>query len=656
MTENPLDIAWILICAALVFVMQAGFCCLEAGLVRSKNSVNVAIKNLADFVISTLAFFAVGFGLMFGASLGGVAGSVIPRWSAMGPSEIAFFVFQLMFCGAATTIVSGAVAERMSFRGYAILALFIAAVVYPLGGHWAWGGAPGASTGFLARLGFVDFAGSTVVHAVGGWVGLVATVMIGPRAGRFVPGAPPLRHHSLPTSVLGVALLWFGWFGFNAGSALAVTDRVSLIVANTVLAGAAGGVTALFLTWRLAGHPSVVGAMNGALAGLVSITAGCHAVTLHAALLIGGIGGIVSVVVTRQLEKLRVDDPVGAFPVHGACGVWGTLAVALFADLEVLGTGLSRGGQLGAQALGLLTIVAWACLSGYIFLRVAQRWMPLRVSEDAERLGLNVAEHGERTDMLDLLTEMETHHQRGMFDRPVSIDPGSEVAPVAVQYNLVLAKVHEERASAEQLRNRLRSANRDLTVLATTDPLTGLLNRRRTHEVLDNEVERAHRGLASVAVLLADVDHFKRINDTFGHSAGDEVLQSVARRLGAMVRPYDTVARWGGEEFLVVCPGATNEAAIAIAERIRRDIHEEPVGIEGQESVSVSVSLGVAVLPPHGAEGWQDLVARADEALYDAKARGRNRVELAKDVREAKRRYSMHAPALGAGPSLAPSA
>src|SRR5215470_1870056 len=276
---EAVDLAWLLVCAALVLFMQAGFTALESGLVRSKSSINVAIKNFANFLVAASLFWLFGFGLMFGRDAGGLIGSTSFLFDSHSAYLTAYFVFQLGFIATATTLMSGAVAERMRFSGYLVLATLVAAVTYPVFGHWAWGAAsiadPG-SDGWLKKLGFMDFAGSTVVHSVGGWVALAAIIILGPRIGRFGPGAVPIRGHDLPLTTLGVFVLWVGWYGFNGGSTLALTADVPSIILNTTLAATFGGLVGMALTWRIDRRPDVVTIMNAALAGLVGITASAN--------------------------------------------------------------------------------------------------------------------------------------------------------------------------------------------------------------------------------------------------------------------------------------------------------------------------------------------------------------------------------------------
>ena len=352
---HPLqDTVWLLICAALVMLMQGGFCILESGLVRAKNSISVAIKNLVDFCVSGAIFWSIGFAVMFGFSREGLLGT---SGFFMGRSSdswlLAFFLFQLMFCATATTIISGAVAERIRFIGYIAVAIIMAALIYPVFGHWAWARTiDGEPAGWLLRLGFIDYAGSTVVHSVAGWVALAAVLIVGPRIGRFSPNGKPITGDNMPMATLGVLLLWFGWFGFNGGSTLGVNNQIPLILVNTNLAGAFGALAALALTWTICGRPDVKHVMNGAIGGLVGITASCHVVGPLSAAAIGAVSGAICFAATHLLVRLKIDDVIGAVSAHGCAGAWGTLAVALFGDPLAWATGLGRLEQLGVQAIG----------------------------------------------------------------------------------------------------------------------------------------------------------------------------------------------------------------------------------------------------------------------------------------------------------------
>ena len=458
-THELLDIAWILLCAALVMTMQGGFCFLECGMARAKNSANVAIKNLIDFCVAAIVYWCFGFGLMFGASQWGLFGaSQFLISGSATPWLLSFFIFQMVFCGTATTIISGAVAERIRFRTYLLISFLVSGAVYPIVGHWAWGGAEsGIRTGWLNSRGFVDFAGSTVVHSVGGWVSLAAVLILGPRLGRFGKNAKPIHGHNLPMATFGVLLLWFGWFGFNGGSTLAVNERIPLILLNTNLAAACGGLAALLLTCVLERRPIVDHVMNGVLAGLVAVTAGCHAMQPASAVVVGLVAGGICYGVTHLLARCQIDDVVGAFPVHGAGGVWGTLAVALLGDSAQWGTGLTRWQQLSIQVEGVAACFAWAFGGSLLVLWVINKFIPLRVTEEDERAGLNVAEHGANTELIDLLDDMHHHRQVGDFSRHVAVEPNTEVGQIAAEYNRVLERVSNEMQNRAEAEKKFRS-------------------------------------------------------------------------------------------------------------------------------------------------------------------------------------------------------
>jgi ammonium transporter len=464
-----LDVAWLLVCAALVLLMQAGFTALESGLLRAKNSINVAIKNFANFLIAASLFWLFGFGLLFGSSEGGIVGTSSFLFDDDSAFLTAFFLFQLGFIGTATTLMSGAVAERMRFGGYLVLATFVAAVTYPVFGHWAWGDAgllagAGGSDGWLRELGFVDFAGATVVHSVGGWVALAAIIILGPRTGRFGAGALPIRADYLPLTTLGVFVLWVGWYGFNGGSMYGLTPEVPAVILNTTLAAAFGGLVGMALTWRFDGRPDVVTIMNASLAGLVSITASAQMMSPWKAALIGGVGAVVMQLVTRLLERLRIDDAVGAVPVHLGAGIWGTLAVGILGDVDAFPAASSNIEQVGIQLVGIVACFAWAFGLGYLVLSLINRRFPFRIDPAGELAGLNIAEHGAATDLSDLLADMDEHRRSRDFDRPVRVEPNTEVGRVAAEYNRVLDAMRDRTDSLLLLRSTAAAANESSSV------------------------------------------------------------------------------------------------------------------------------------------------------------------------------------------------
>ncbi len=380
--------------AFLVFFMQPGFAMLTAGLTRAKNVGNILMKNLMDFCMSSLGYWAVGFALMYGAGNFFLGASFfflngIPEMTS-GIPTLAFWLFQLVFAGTAATIVAGAMAERTRFRAYLAYSLVISAVIYPIVGHWVWGG------GWLGQLGFLDFAGSTVVHGVGGWAGLTGAIILGPRLGKYnVNGSPnAIPGHSLPLAMLGMFILWFGWFGFNPGSTLSGMQAglIAKVAVNTNLAAAGGAIVAMLVAWLRTGKPDVGLSLNGALAGLVAITAPCAFVSPLISIIIGAVGGGVVVYGVSFLDRIRVDDPVGAVPVHAFSGVWGTLAVGLFHETGGLFYG-GGWGQLGVQALGVVAVFAWTVLTAGTLFVIIRYTIGLRVSREEERIGLDYGEH-----------------------------------------------------------------------------------------------------------------------------------------------------------------------------------------------------------------------------------------------------------------------
>jgi Amt family ammonium transporter len=408
-TTGATTMIWMVVGAALVFVMQAGFAMVEVGLTRAKNTANILMKNLMDFCLGSLAFFFVGWGLMYGMSRAGLFGTSqfmllgIPADEWAGKMRDWFF--QVVFCATAATIVSGAVAERIKFKAYLIYTVFISALVYPIAGHWIWGG------GWLSQLGMHDFAGSTVVHSIGGWSGLAGAIMLGPRIGKYVKvdGKTTVKAfpgHNLTFAMLGVFLLWFGWYGFNPASTLNGNDpMIAHIAVTTTLAAAAGAFASMVTSWLWFKKPDISMTMNGALAGLVAITAPCLAVDPIAAIVIGLVGGILVVGSVELFDKIiHVDDPVGAISVHLVNGIWGTLAVGLFAvpgrlagnpALEAGGLFLSGNWKgLGVQALGVVSVGAWTFAAMLCLFAVLKLLKSLRVPAKEEMQGLDINEHG----------------------------------------------------------------------------------------------------------------------------------------------------------------------------------------------------------------------------------------------------------------------
>jgi len=393
LVQTHADYVWTLIAAALVFFMQAGFAMVETGFTRAKNAVNILMKNLMDFSAGSLAYWAIGFGLMFGVSSTGWFGTSGFFLSDFAPGKdpwvLAFWMFQVVFAATAATIVSGAMAERTKFSAYLIYSVVVSALVYPIFGSWAWGGLYHGG-GWLEKLGFIDFAGSTVVHSVGGWVALAGAVVLGPRIGKYTKDGrvKPIPGHNLPLAALGVFILWLGWFGFNPGSTTAANKDIAMIFVNTNLAAAAGACLAMITAWVKFKKPDVGMTLNGALAGLVAITSPCASVTPLSAVIIGAIAGVVVVLSVLFFDRIHVDDPVGAVSVHGVCGAWGTISAGIF------NIGGTTAKIIGVQFLGVFTCFVWAFGLGFIIFKVIEKTIGLRVTPEEEMEGLDFGEHG----------------------------------------------------------------------------------------------------------------------------------------------------------------------------------------------------------------------------------------------------------------------
>ncbi|MEZ6118224.1 MAG: ammonium transporter [Pirellulaceae bacterium] len=398
-----LDNAMLLIAAILVFFMQAGFAMVEAGFNAQKNTVNILFKNAMDICVGVLLFFIVGFGLMYPGNYEGAAPSPYFGFGGVGLEKYVAkpdrtfspevdWLFQAVFAATAATIVSGAVAGRMKVSAYLVYSAVLTAFIYPISGYWKWG------EGWLYEMGFQDFAGSAVVHGVGGFAALAGALVLGPRVGRFVNGkSMPMPGHSLPIAALGVFILWFGWYGFNPGSQLAFQstsdiDAVMHIAVTTTLAAGAGGLIATVISWIMFGKPDLSMGLNGILGGLVGITACCDCMSLWMSIVVGLVAGVIIILGVVVLDKLKIDDPVGAFPVHGLCGVWGCMAIGILPNTHLA----SGATNFMTQLIGTASICAWSFATMFTLFAVMKAMNFLRVSAEEEHTGLDISEHGMR--------------------------------------------------------------------------------------------------------------------------------------------------------------------------------------------------------------------------------------------------------------------
>ncbi len=618
------DILWVLVSAMLVFLMQAGFMALETGLSRAKNSINVAIKNLTDFIFSIAAFWFIGYGLMFGRSFLGLVGISDFFTSFNDDSwKATFFTFQAVFVGTAATIDSGVVAERAKFSTYLIMSFITSALIYPIFGHWAWGGLFYENqAGWLQNLGFLDFAGSSVVHSIGGWVGLAGAIVIGPRTGRFAADGTPqkIQGHNIVFAYLGTFILFFAWFGFNGGSSLEADPGVAQIVLNTIIAASFGGITSMFLSMSMGKsrlpEPEMI--INGVIAGLVAITAGCAYVPSGASLVIGIVAGLIVYYGTNLLEKAGIDDVVSAVPVHAFAGVWGTIATGVFIKNSIL-TELShtRLELIGIQGIGVITCFVWGFGLSFLILAGIKRFIPVRVSPEHEKIGLNIAEHGSCSSVIELSNSMRQIIENSKVDgiQKLESDIGSEMGDVTNYFNVMTERLKEKEAIAEKALESLR-------YISIRDGLTMIFNKKYISGYLEEEVKRSTRYNNSLSIILFDIDFFKSVNDCYGHQIGDLVLLKTVEVIKNNLRETDIIGRYGGEEFLVVLPETGLKEAYDLADRLRELVSK--VTWEFDTNRKITISGGVA---ENLGESSSKMVSRADELLYVAKNRGRNRIE-----------------------------
>ena len=602
-TLTNIDLLWILISSFLVFLMQLGFALIETGTVRTKNTINVAMKNLIDTVFGIIFFWIIGFGIMFGADNFGLFGTTSYLINGKDLEENALFFFQAMFAATAITIVSGAVAERIKFNGYIIVSIIVSAIIYPLYGHWAWN-----ENGWLAQMGFIDFAGSTVVHSVGAWVGLAGTIILGPRLGKFKNGKvkhfAPSNHNFI---VFGVFILFFSWFGFNAGSLFKFDFNTTSILLNTLISGVFGGFASWIITLFYKEKVAVEVLSFGILSGLVGITAGCFEFTLVQSAIVGFSSAILMYFSDQFInKKLKIDDPLSVVSIHGVVGVWGTIAVGIFAKVP---QELTRLEFIYVQMIGVSTAFAFAFILGLILFYFLFKLNLLRVRKKHEVIGLNVSEHHAKLPWVETIESIITIMKTGNIQKKVYVERDTEVGIVAKFFNHLLGQLRQKNEV-------LINSNKNLQKKAYNDSLTGVLNRRGLLEYLKTKLLDY-----KYSIVIIDIDKFKLVNDTYGHDIGDKILKHLAVVVSKRIRKNDIFARWGGEEFILIINIPQLEIVENIAEKIRRDIQEEKFPIVGK----ITASFGISNFKTKK-QTFEEVFKNADNALYEAKENGRNKV------------------------------
>ncbi|HKP96240.1 MAG TPA: ammonium transporter [Fibrobacteria bacterium] len=512
--QTQVNLLWLMTCTALVFFMQAGFTCLEAGSVRSKNSINVALKNVISFIIAAAVYYILGYAFQFGKPwFDGLIGRPIMALKGVEQPEMFVFLYQLVFCTTAATIVSGAVAERMRFLPYILATGAMGLLIYPIYGHWVWN-----SEGWMHRIGYHDFAGSSVVHMIGGVVALAGIVKIGPRRGRFDAAGKPRDIHAsnVPLVALGTFILIFGWMGFNGGSA-PFGPQTGSIVLNTMMGGTFGGVACLLVGWALRGISGAATIMNGILAGLVAITASADIVTAPAACLIGCGGGMAYLLVDELLLRLRLDDAVSAVPVHGAAGLSGILMAGIFAKQEyldsltaLLGHTVGRGEAIRIQAMGGAVCAMWAYIAGYLMWTFLNRISPLRVTDDEELVGLNYSEHLVRSPSDEIVSYLAARANKDDTAHPHDLE-GGEYARLVSAIEGWAGRIEKERDELEQVRGWLgRDADRLYEVIRRCEEENRMQTKRLeavAHKVdmVDRELRRRSGIPNAVSPLASEV-------------------------------------------------------------------------------------------------------------------------------------------------------
>jgi Amt family ammonium transporter len=601
---SNLDIIWIVLCGIFVFFTQLGFALIETGTVRSKNTINVAMKNLIDTIFGIIIFWAIGYGFMFGSDLNGLIGSSHFFIDGNDMHENAFFFFQAMFAATSITIVSGAVTERIKFNAYILVAIFVSLFIYPIFGHWSWG-----EGGWLNELGFKDFAGSSVVHSVGAWIGLAGAIVLGPRLGKFkneqINNFSASNYNFI---VFGIFILWFSWFGFNAGALHKFDESVTKILLNTLIAGAFGGFGGYLISLIFKDKVNIKIFSFGILSGLVSITAGCNEFNTQIAAFVGFSSAILMFIFDQIiLRVLKIDDPLSIVSIHGFSGAWGTLCVGLFAPIP---QNMTRFAFIEIQLLGIFTAFVFAFSMGLIFFKILCNFNLLRVSKKDEVIGLNISQHDVKLPFITTIDSMIKMVKSGDLNKKVYEEKDCEIGIIAKLFNHLLSNLQKKHL-------KLENSNLKLKEESITDPLTNIMNRRGFFEKIDNRNPYENE----FSIIILDIDKFKSVNDTYGHSIGDDIIRNIAQIIKPMLRSDDCFARWGGEEFIIVIKTLDIEIAEKTAERLRLKIESYVFDVVGK----VTCSFGVSTSKNKYIK-LEEIIENADKALYQAKELGRNKV------------------------------
>lgn len=613
---DNVDIVWLLFCSSLLLLMQAGFTCLEAGLIRNKNSINVVMKNLIDLCIAFLIFGMFGIGIMYLKEPEFVSLMSLPS-EKYGTGFYVFVLFQTMFCATAVTIISGATAERMTFFGYMVIAMITAAVIYPIVGNWVWGTAlsPDGTETWLTTLGFYDYAGATVVHSTGGWVALALLLIIGPRIGRFGKDGKPITSSSIVLTCTGMLLIWVGWIGFNGGSLLEFNESVAKIIVNTITGGTAGLCGGLVFALTYHRKAIIVPVINGGLIGLISVTGCANLIEPKHALIIGFVVGLLPTYFDWLLIRFKIDDAIGALPVHLFGGILATIITGFFVTLA---PEQSRLNAILVQVLGVISVGAFAFTSAFCLFYLVNKIIPLRVSVESEIMGLNISEHNERAFDVDIVSQLTENVKTGEVLRKISVDPQSDNYEVAKHYNSIITKF-------EEMHHQQKAALENAVALANQDKLTKVLNKFAIYKEIEHQQAMIDRYDGSACLAVVNIDNLSKINDKHGRKIGDQVIKHVAETLQKNIREADIIGRFNDDNFYIVLPNTTQLSSDRVTTHIKNVIYHSPY-VYDKQSVVITVSIGLCAYTRKTT--FNTTLSRAETALRDAKRGGKNKVVI----------------------------